>query len=179
MHMNKGSVIWLTGISGAGKTTIASALGSLLRDMGVASLPLDGDVLRKGLSRDLSFTDADRLENMRRAAELAKLVSDHGQVAIASLISPSEEGRNLVRTLVGHDRFAMVHVNTPLDIAESRDVKGLYKQARTGHIRNFTGIDSGYETPRACELVIDTQILAPMTAAERIVEHMRQSGWLN
>lgn len=170
--------MWLTGISGAGKSTIASAIAASLHETGRTVLPVDGDELRGGLSSDLSFTAADRLENMRRAAEVAHLASKSGLVTVVSLISPSAQGRQMVRELVRHGRFAMVYVKTPIEVAESRDVKGLYKKARAGLIANFTGIGSDYEAPRDSEIVIDTTTTSPTAAAELVATYLRGKGWV-
>ena len=174
MRNHSESVIWLTGISGSGKSTISSATVSYLREAGHSVFSIDGDVLRQGLSNDLSFSAEDRLENMRRAAEVAYLTSSQGLVTVVSMISPSAEARALVRRLVRHGKFVQVFVDTPLALAEARDVKGLYKQARAGQISNFTGIGATYERPTDSEIVIDTSQVSALEAAERIVCYVRE-----
>ncbi|MEC5396377.1 adenylyl-sulfate kinase [Uliginosibacterium sp. H1] len=179
MKTDQGCVVWLTGISGAGKSTIAEAIAGALRNTGKPVFPVDGDDLRGGLSSDLSFTAADRLENMRRAAELAHMASKCGLVTVVSLISPSAQGRQMVRELVRHGRFALVYVKTPIEVAESRDVKGLYKKARAGLIANFTGIGSDYEAPGNSEIVIDTTTTTPDAAAALITTYLQGKGWVS
>jgi bifunctional enzyme CysN/CysC len=150
----RGFTVWLTGLSGSGKSTLARALELALHAQGRHAFVLDGDTLRMGLSRDLSFSREDRAENVRRTAEAARLLTDAGLVAIVSLISPFRAEREAARTIVGAERFVEVFVDTPLEVCESRDVKGLYAKARTGEIPEFTGISSPYEAPTAPELVL-------------------------
>ena len=150
------AVFWFTGLSGSGKSTIANAFEQRLHAMGVHTYLLDGDNVRHGLNRDLGFTEVDRVENIRRVAEVAKLMSDAGLVVLTAFISPFKAERQLARELIGEDRFIEVFVDTPLNIAEQRDPKGLYKKARRGELKNFTGIDSPYELPEAPEMVIST-----------------------
>lgn len=178
MNQERGCVIWLTGISGAGKSTIAAALMSALGEKAFPVLPIDGDDLRGGLSSDLSFTEADRIENMRRAAEVAQLASSSGLIAVVSLISPSAKGRQMVRELVRHGRFAQIYVNTPVEVAEARDVKGLYKKARAGLIKNFTAVGSSYEAPRDNDVVIDTTVVSAADAARKIISYMLEKNWI-
>ncbi len=142
-----GFVLWFTGLSGSGKSTIANALEQRLHAMGYHTYTLDGDNVRQGLNKDLGFADADRVENIRRVAEVAKLMSDAGLIVMTAFISPFKKERQMARDLIGSDRFIEVYVNTPLEVCESRDVKGLYKKARAGLIPNMTGIDSPYEAP--------------------------------
>jgi len=149
-------VIWFTGLSGAGKSTLANALECALLAHGHHSYLLDGDNVRHGLNRDLGFSDADRVENIRRIAEVAKLFVDAGLIVMTAFISPFRADRQLARDLMAADEFIEVHVATPLAICEERDPKGLYRKARAGQIPNFTGIDSDYEAPLAPELVVDT-----------------------
>lgn len=141
----KGIVLWFTGLSGSGKTTIAHALQEKFFKNGYLCQVLDGDDLRKGINNNLSFSLEDREENVRRTAEVAKILADSGIITIVSLISPTEKVRNLARTIIGKKRFLEIYINTPLEICEQRDVKGLYKKARNGEIKNFTGIDSPFE----------------------------------
>ena len=151
----KPCVIWLTGISGAGKSTIANALDKKLHSMGRHTYVLDGDNVRNGLCEDLCFTDEDRRENIRRVAEVAKLMVDAGLIVITAFISPFREDRRTARDLFEDGEFIEVFVNTPIKVAESRDVKGFYKKAKEGKIANFTGLDSIYESPREAELTVE------------------------
>ncbi|MEL0322699.1 MAG: adenylyl-sulfate kinase [Gammaproteobacteria bacterium] len=144
--------LWFTGLSGSGKSTIANALENVLHERGIRTYILDGDNLRHGLNTDLGFTDADRVENIRRVAEVAKLMVDAGLVVLCCFISPFRAEREMARALFDDGEFFEIFVDTPLDVAESRDPKGLYKKARTGEIPNFTGISSPYETPEHPEL---------------------------
>lgn len=151
----KGKVLWFTGLSGSGKSTIANALEAELNAAGVLTYILDGDNLRHGLNRNLGFSLADRCENLRRTGEVAKLMADAGLIVIASLISPLRDDREEVRTLLGDD-FIEVYVDCPLAICEGRDPKSLYQKARRGEITNFTGIDSPYEAPENPEIILHT-----------------------
>lgn len=144
---HQGKVIWFTGLSGSGKSTLANALEVELHKQGKRTYLLDGDNIRLGLSKDLGFTDADRIENIRRIAEVAKLMMDAGLIVITAFISPFKKDRDLAKALSESDNFIEVYVNTPLRICEERDPKGLYKKARQGYINNFSGISSPYEPP--------------------------------
>jgi len=175
----KPAVLWFTGLSGSGKSTIANALQKLLFAQGKHTFTLDGDNVRHGLNRDLGFTDADRVENIRRVANVARLMSDAGLITLVSFISPFRSERQMARNLMADGEFIEVYVDTPLNVAEKRDVKGLYKKARAGEIKNFTGIDSPYEPPQAAELRIDTVNNSPEEAAEVILDFMREKGLLN
>ena len=175
----KPAVLWFTGLSGSGKSTIANALQKLLFAQGKHTFTLDGDNVRHGLNRDLGFTDADRVENIRRVANVARLMSDAGLITLVSFISPFRSERQMARNLMADGEFIEVYVDTPLSVAEDRDVKGLYKKARAGEIKNFTGIDSPYEPPQAAELRIDTVNNSPEEAAEVILDFMREKGLLN
>ena len=170
------AVVWLTGLSGAGKSTIADLLEQRLHALGVHTYLLDGDNLRFGLNQDLGFSPQDRSENIRRAGEVAALMADAGLVVIASFISPYTAERRQVRELMDGVPFVEVHVDVPLSIAEGRDTKGLYARARAGEIRDFTGIDSAYEVPESPEIRVDTTIVSATDAASRIVEHLRSTG---
>jgi bifunctional enzyme CysN/CysC len=172
----KPCVVWFTGLSGAGKSTIANLVESWLSMRGQHTYLLDGDNLRHGLNRDLGFSDEDRVENVRRVAEVARLMADAGLIVLVSLISPFRAERELARAIVEHDQFIEVYVDTPLAVCEARDPKGLYRRARAGEIRNFTGIDSAYEPPLDPELVLTGSDVAPATLAERVVELLRQRG---
>ncbi|MEQ1808466.1 MAG: sulfate adenylyltransferase subunit CysN [Terricaulis sp.] len=166
------AVLWFTGLSGAGKSTIANLVDRKLNALGHHTVLLDGDNIRHGLNRDLGFTDADRVENIRRVAEVAKLMSDAGLIVLVSFISPFRAERQLARETMGKGEFFEVFVDTPLGDAEKRDVKGLYKKARAGQLKNFTGIDSPYERPENPEIHIETTSMAPADAAERIVAEL-------
>ena len=152
----KPCVIWLTGLSGSGKSTLANALEVELHAAGHHSYLLDGDNIRMGLNKGLGFSNEDRVENIRRIGEVAKLFADAGLIAITAFISPFSADRDLVRKLMPAGEFIEVYVKAPLDVCETRDPKGMYKKARAGQIKNFTGIDSPYEAPESPELVIDT-----------------------
>jgi bifunctional enzyme CysN/CysC len=169
-------VVWFTGLSGAGKSTIANALERRLHAMGCHTAALDGDNVRHGLNRDLGFTDADRVENIRRVAEVAKLIVDAGLLVLVSFISPFRADRDSARALVGGDEFVEVFVDTPLDVAERRDRKGLYRKARAGSLPHFTGIDSPYEPPQSPEVRIDTASSSVAESVEQIVSRLRAQG---
>ena len=168
----KPAVLWFTGLSGAGKSTIANLVEKKLHALGRHTVLLDGDNVRHGLNRDLGFTDADRVENIRRVAEVAKLMADAGLIVLVSFISPFRAERRLARELMAPDEFFEVFVDTPLGAAEKRDVKGLYKKARAGHLKNFTGVDSPYEPPDAPEIHIDTTKVDAADAATLIVARL-------
>ena len=170
---HKGRVIWFTGLSGSGKSTIANLLEKRLHAEGRHTYVLDGDNVRHGLNRDLGFTDADRVENIRRVAEVSRLMVDAGLIVLVSFISPFRAERQLARERVEDGEFVEVFVDTPLAEAEKRDVKGLYAKARAGELKNFTGIDSPYEAPESPEIRIDTTAMTPEDAAETIY------GWLD
>jgi bifunctional enzyme CysN/CysC len=148
-----GKVIWFTGLSGSGKSTLANALEMTLHERGIRTYILDGDNIRQGLNKDLGFTDADRVENIRRLAEVGKLMMDAGLIVMTAFISPFRQEREMARGLIGGDNFIEVYVNTPLEVCEQRDVKGLYKKARSGMIPNMTGINSPYEIPLKPEFI--------------------------
>jgi bifunctional enzyme CysN/CysC len=173
-----GATVWLTGLSGSGKSTVASALATLLTERGVLSYTLDGDNLRHGLNGDLGFNAEDRAENVRRVGEVARLFADAGVVALVPLISPYRAGRDHARAL--HEAaglaFIEVFVDTPIEVCEQRDPKGLYAQARAGKITGFTGIDDPYEPPLAPELVLRADEVAPAAGAAAIAELLRSEG---
>ncbi|HLF21197.1 MAG TPA: sulfate adenylyltransferase subunit CysN [Aestuariivirga sp.] len=175
----KPAVLWFTGLSGAGKSTIANLVEKKLHAKGHMTYLLDGDNVRHGLNRDLGFTDADRVENIRRVAEVTKLMVDAGLIVLVSFISPFRSERLMARELVEPGEFVEIFVDTPLAEAEKRDVKGLYAKARRGEIKHFTGIDSAYEEPENPELRLDTTKLSPEAAAERIVAYLGQNGRLS
>ncbi|WP_030538802.1 sulfate adenylyltransferase subunit CysN [Sphingobium sp. DC-2] len=168
----KPSVLWFTGLSGAGKSTIANLVEKKLARMNRHTFLLDGDNVRHGLNKDLGFTDADRVENIRRVGEVAKLMTDAGLIVITAFISPFRSEREMVRQMMQPGEFIEVHIDTPLAEAESRDVKGLYKKARSGQLKNFTGIDSPYEAPEDPEIRIDTTAMTAEEAADAIVARL-------
>ena len=168
----KPAVLWFTGLSGAGKSTIANLVDKKLVRMNRHTFLLDGDNVRHGLNRDLGFTEADRVENIRRVGEVARLMTDAGLIVITAFISPFRAERQLVREMIAAGEFFEIFIDTPLARAESRDVKGLYKKARAGQLKNFTGIDSPYEAPLAPEIRIDTTHVTPEQAADLIVEEL-------
>ncbi|MGA2777796.1 MAG: sulfate adenylyltransferase subunit CysN [Steroidobacteraceae bacterium] len=172
----KPCIVWFTGLSGAGKSTIANLVEKMLHADGRQTYLLDGDNVRHGLNRDLGFADADRVENIRRVAEVARLMVDAGLIVLVSFISPFRAERTMARSLVESGEFIEVFVDTPLAAAESRDVKGLYKKARRGELKNFTGIDSPYEAPESPELHLDTTRLSPEAGADAIVAYLREHG---
>ena len=164
-------ILWMTGLSGSGKSTIANAVERQLRQNGFHTFLLDGDNIRHGLNKDLGFTEADRIENIRRIGEVSKLMTDAGLIVITAFISPFESERNMVREMVDEGEFVEIFIDTPLQIAETRDVKGLYAKARAGELQNFTGIDSPYEIPLKPEIVINTEELSVEIAADVIVKY--------
>ena len=174
----KACVLWFTGLSGAGKSTIANLVDKKLYARGLHTYLLDGDNVRHGLNRDLGFTDEDRVENIRRVAEVAKLMVDAGLIVLVSFISPFRSERRMARALVEDGEFVEIFVDAPLAVAEERDPKGLYRKARRGELRNFTGIDSPYETPEHAEIHIDTTANLPERAAEAIIAILEERGVL-
>jgi bifunctional enzyme CysN/CysC len=169
-------VLWFTGLSGAGKSSIANLVTKKLYAMGRHTYLLDGDNVRHGLNRDLGFTDADRVENIRRVAEVAKLMVDAGLIVITSFISPFRAERRLARNLLAPGEFIEVFVDVPLEVAEARDVKGLYAKARRGQLPNFTGIDSPYEAPEAAEVHLPAAAITAEQAADRVLDKLREMG---
>jgi bifunctional enzyme CysN/CysC len=170
------AVLWFTGLSGAGKSTIANLVEKKLHSLGRHTVLLDGDNVRHGLNRDLGFTDADRVENIRRVAEVSRLMTDAGLIVLVSFISPFRAERDLARSLVSKGEFYEIFVDTPLEEAERRDVKGLYRKARAGELKNFTGVDSPYEAPDKPEIRIDTVAMSAADAAEYIVAQVTGEG---
>lgn len=173
---HKPCVVWFTGLSGSGKSTVAGYLEELLFAAGVHTYLLDGDNVRHGLCGDLGFSDKDRVENIRRIGEVAKLFVDAGQIVLTAFISPFRADRQMVRDLLDAGEFIEVHLSTPLDVCEQRDPKGLYKKARNGEIRHFTGIDSDYEAPEQAEITLDTATVSAEQAAQQLVSYLRDSG---
>jgi adenylylsulfate kinase len=170
----KGIVLWFTGLSGSGKSTLADALNNKLFKEGKLAYVLDGDNIRQGLNKDLSFSDSDRTENIRRISEVAKLMADSGVIVLTAFISPFIEDRKNARDVIGNEDFIEVFVNTPLEVCESRDVKGLYKKARKGEIPSFTGISSPYEAPINPEIEVKTQDKPIDSSANLIFSHLKK-----
>ena len=168
----KARVLWFTGLSGSGKSTIANEVEKRLNLMNRHTFLLDGDNVRHGLNKDLGFTETDRIENIRRVGEVAKLMADAGLIVLTAFISPFRAERDMVRSMLSASEFIEIFVDTPLEVAEARDVKGLYKKARAGQLKNFTGIDSPYEPPRNPEIRVNTVEMTPAEAAEYIVRQI-------
>src|SRR5215208_4781824 len=175
----KGVTVWMTGLSASGKSTIACILEQMLLHQKKHAYRLDGDNIRMGLNKNLGFSAEDRAENIRRIGEVAKLFSDAGVIAITSFISPYKKDRDLVRASMKPGEFIEVYVNVSLEAAEKRDPKGLYKKARAGQIKGFTGIDDPYEAPEKAEIVIDTETMKPEVAAERLLRYLEEHGYLS
>ena len=169
MKNQKPRVLWFTGLSGSGKSTIANAVEQRLNLMNRHTFLLDGDNVRHGLNKDLGFTEADRIENIRRVGEVAKLMTDAGLIVLTAFISPFKAERRMVREMMGEGEFIEVFVDTPLEVAEGRDVKGLYKKARSGELKNFTGIDSPYEEPENAEIRVNTVEMSVEEAADYVI----------
>jgi bifunctional enzyme CysN/CysC len=168
--------LWFTGLSGSGKSTIANLVEKRLHALGRHTYLLDGDNIRHGLNRDLGFTDAERVENIRRVAEVMKLMVDAGLIVLVSFISPFRSERRTARALLDEDEFFEIFVDTSLEEAEKRDPKGLYRKARSGALPNFTGIDSPYEAPEAAEITVRTAEESATDAAERIIDELDKAG---
>ncbi len=164
--------IWLTGLSGAGKTTIALALEKELLKQGFLCRVLDGDDIRKGINKDLGFSSNDRKENIRRVAEISKLFMDLGIIVITAFITPTNELRSMAREIIGKNRFFQVYLNTPLEVCEKRDVKGLYAKARQKKIPEFTGISAPFETPKDSSLVLDTSKTSLKDCINKIIKNI-------
>jgi len=171
------ALVWFTGLSGSGKSTVANLVEQRLHTLGYRTYLLDGDNVRHGLNKDLGFTDADRVENVRRVAEVGRLMVDAGMIVLASFISPFRAERRMARDLMDDGEFVEVFVDSGLEAAESRDRKGLYAKARRGELVNFTGIDSPYEAPEDPEIHLDTSgTTTAEAAAEQVVDHLRRTG---
>jgi bifunctional enzyme CysN/CysC len=170
------AILWFTGLSGAGKSTIANLVESTLLARGVHTALLDGDNVRHGLNKDLGFTAADRVENIRRIAEVARLMSDAGLIVLTSFISPFRAERRLAREIAAADEFIEIYVEAPLETVIARDPKGLYKRALAGQIKNFTGVDQPYEAPEAAELVLHTAQSTPEALADRVIAELTARG---
>ena len=171
-NKHKPCVVWLTGLSASGKSTIANSLELQLFALNFKTYTLDGDNIRRGLSNDLGFSDADRAENIRRVAEVAKLMSDAGLIVIVAFISPFISERNFARNIVANNEFVEVYVDTPLEICEARDPKGLYQRARSGQLKNFTGIDSDYQQPKHPEIILKTVNKTPDECADQVLNYL-------
>jgi len=178
LNKHKSVIIWFTGLSGSGKSTLAHSVEEKLYQRGYRTFVLDGDNVRHGLSSNLSFSDNDRKENIRRIGEAAKLMVEAGVIAITAFISPFREDRNNVRRLLAQDDFIEIYCKASLEVCESRDVKGLYKRARTGGIKNYTGIDSPYEEPNSPELVIDTESETLEESIDKIINFLKSKELL-
>lgn len=172
----RAAVLWFTGLSGAGKSSLAVAVERRLHRAGHHTYLLDGDAVRAGISKDLGFTDADRAENIRRAAEIAKLMVDAGLIVLAAFISPFRAEREAARSLFAAGTFLEIHMDAPLAVLEARDVKGLYRRARRGEIKQFTGIDSPYEAPENPELRVDSSRLSIEQAVDIVMAKLQAAG---
>ena len=179
LNSHKSVIIWFTGLSGSGKSTLAHSVEEKLHNLGCRTYVLDGDNVRHGLSSNLSFSDNDRKENIRRIGEAAKLMMESGVIAMTAFISPFKKDRNLVRQLLPQGDFIEIYCNTSLEACESRDVKGLYKRARAGEIKNYTGIDSPYEEPDDPELVIDTESESLEESVTKVINFLKFKEIIN
>jgi adenylylsulfate kinase len=177
----KGATLWFTGLSGSGKSTFAFTLEHALVRAGHLAYVLDGDNIRHGLNKNLGFSAADREENIRRIGEVAKLFADAGLITMTSFISPYRKDRDAVRSLhaAGQLPFVEIHVKTPIDVCEQRDPKGLYKKARAGELKNFTGVDDPYEEPLTPEVVLDATNTSPQEAALQLLQYLKNAGIIN
>lgn len=174
----KPCLLWFTGLSGSGKSTIANAVDAKLHAMAKHTYLLDGDNVRHGLNGDLGFSDEDRIENIRRISEVSKLFVDAGLIVATAFISPFASDRKMARDKLAQDEFIEVFIDTPLEICEQRDPKGLYKKARSGEIKDFTGIDSAYDVPVNAEIHIKTQDLSIEQCADRVIEYLTQKQYI-
>ena len=179
LNQHKSCILWFTGLSGAGKSTLAHAVEDFLHQDKVRTFVLDGDNIRKGLCKDLGFSDADRTENIRRIGEVSKLMMHAGVITLTAFISPFIKDRKIVRELVDEGEFIEILCDAPLSVCEGRDPKGLYKKARAGEIPEFTGISSPYEAPENPEIVIDTDKLTIEEGAQKVIEYLKQKGFLS
>ena len=179
LNDHKSVVIWFTGLSGSGKSTLAHSVEEELHNLGCRTFVLDGDNVRHGLSSNLTFSNDDRKENIRRIGETAKLMMESGVIAITAFISPFKKDRNLVRQLLPQRDFIEIYCKASLDVCESRDVKGLYQRARSGEIKNYTGIDSPYETPDNPELVVDTDSESLEESIAKVIDLLKSKGIIN
>lgn len=173
---HRGAIIWFTGLSGAGKSTLAHAVEEALHQRGCRTFVLDGDNVRHGLCGDLGFSSEDRIENIRRVGEVAKLFMEAGVIVLTAFISPFRADRQRVRGMVAHGEFIEIHCDSSIEVCETRDVKGLYKKARAGQISDFTGISSPYEAPKKAELIINTGADELETCVAQVIQEMTQRG---
>ena len=173
LNKHKSVVVWFTGLSGSGKSTLSHSVEEKLHNLGCRTFVLDGDNVRHGLSSNLSFNNDDRKENVRRIGEVAKLMMDAGVITMTAFISPFREDRDLVRKLLPQDDFIEIYCKASLETCESRDVKGLYKRARAGEIKNYTGIDSPYEAPNNPELIIDTEHESLEESVSKVIDFLK------
>ncbi len=178
VYGHKSGIVWFTGLSASGKSTIARHLERMLFEEGVKVYTFDGDNIRHGLNQDLGFSPDDRKENLRRIAEVAKLFIDAGIIVLASFISPFERDREMVKSRFQKDEFIEVYVKCPVEVCEARDPKGLYKKARAGLIKGYTGVDAQYEEPRSPDLLIESDRLAPEESAKIVYNTLKSRGWI-
>jgi len=176
MNGHSGVILWFTGLSGAGKSSLSHAVEEALHQQGCHTFVLDGDNVRHGLCADLGFSTEDRVENIRRVGEVSKLFIEAGVIVLTAFISPFRSDRERVRSLVPHGDFLEIYCDSPLEVCEGRDVKGLYKRARAGEIKDFTGISSPYEAPEAPELTVETGMLSIEDSAARVMALLRERG---
>lgn len=176
LHKHRSVILWFTGLSGSGKSTLAHAVEDYLHRQSVSTFVLDGDNVRHGLCSDLGFSDKDRIENIRRVGEIAKLMTEAGIITLTAFISPFKSDRNAARSLVPHGDFLEIYCDCSLEVCEQRDVKGLYKKARAGKIPHFTGIDSPYEAPENPELTVDTQNLSLDECVQQVMQLLVERG---
>ncbi|BEV38290.1 adenylyl-sulfate kinase [Bacillus stercoris] len=176
LNGHKSCVLWFTGLSGSGKSVLANAVDEKLYRRGIQSYVLDGDNIRHGLNKDLGFQTGDRIENIRRIGEVAKLFVDSGQMILTAFISPFREDRDMVRALFPKDEFFEIYVKCPLHVCEQRDPKGLYKKARNGEIKHFTGIDSPYEAPISPDFIIESDQISISDGADLIINELQNKG---
>ncbi len=178
LNNHKSAILWFTGLSGAGKSTLSVAVEKELYSMGIHTYILDGDNVRHGLNNNLGFSPEDRTENIRRIGEVSKLFTDAGVMALTAFISPYREDRNMVRELVNKDEFIEIYVKCDLEECEKRDPKGLYKKARSGEIKGFTGIDAPYEEPSAPEVTVETDKQPLEKSVEQVIDYLIQNGYV-
>ena len=179
LNGHKGAVLWFTGLSGCGKSTVANTVDRLLHNRGVHTYVLDGDNVRMGLNKNLGFSPEDRTENIRRIGEVGKLFADSGTIVTTAFISPYREDRDAVRALFKDDEFIEIYVNASLETCEGRDPKGLYKKARAGEIKGFTGIDAPYEAPESGELELDSDHYGIEELANQVIAYLETNGFLS
>lgn len=178
LNGHRSAILWFTGLSGAGKSTLANAVEGALHEMGCQTYVFDGDNIRHGLCKDLGFSEADRTENIRRIGEVAKLCLDAGLMVLTAFISPFQKDRQWVRSIVPEGDFVEVYCHCPLAVCEQRDVKGLYRRARSGEIPNFTGISSPYEEPEHAEIVVNTDGHSVEECVDQVIAYLRDNGML-